>query len=348
MPYGTPGPRLGTNRELPVGNQTVTQLNQIRQHEAHHQRLRDIAEGRIKGQLGNKWHSGPQRSRPVYKHLRQNLKGVQLQAERYDAIERENRLLLSKMSHLMAGGSVLDPTEGTWEFQPGVRLNKHQMPVIDHGISHQPQMPQKGAAREPESLNWGSRRRELERITYENRGIVQRIQGRRSNYPIDDWLKRSHEHDRQLLLLRRPVTSHDLPTPPMPTLRPADSTPRRRRPRSNRASQSAQAPATALLVPVDPGATELNVGLCAGIVKGATLIVSPGAHNEERLVVDDVLLRRSGLLLRLASDSVCNFEHPAGSFVHVYSEADMRFNRARMDLDRSARMLDEEVTARVV
>ena len=28
-----------------------------------------------------------------------------------------------------------DPTEGTWEFRPGVRLNRFQVPVIDHAIS---------------------------------------------------------------------------------------------------------------------------------------------------------------------------------------------------------------------
>ena len=61
---------------------------------------------------------------------------------RFDEIEYQNRLLLQKMSALMAAGSVVDPTEGTWEFQPGVRLNKNQMPVIDHAVSHDPPMPQ--------------------------------------------------------------------------------------------------------------------------------------------------------------------------------------------------------------
>ena len=234
------GPRL--NQELPTCNRTISLLNLQRRHEAHQQRLRDIAGGGRRAALGNRWREGPHKSKPEYRHLRQNLKRAQMQSERYDTIEHENRLLLSKMSALMApGSSVLDPTAGTWEFQPGVRLNRNQMPVIvrgraasphssaapctatsrspirraaltlalappqDHGISTAPTMPQKGAAREPESLNLGARRRELERITHENRGIVQRIQDRSSQFGRAEWSRRSEELDRQLLLLRRPV-----------------------------------------------------------------------------------------------------------------------------------------------
>ena len=166
------------------------------------------AAGKRRADLGNSWHTGPQRSRPTYAHLRENLKKQQLEAERFETIEHENRLLLEKMSALMASGSVLDPCEGTWEFGPGVRLNRFQMPVIDHAVSHQPPLPMRGAAKEPESLNWGSRLRELERITHENRGIVTRIQGRESYYPSNQWGKRSQEHDEHLLLIRRPASSY--------------------------------------------------------------------------------------------------------------------------------------------
>ena len=72
-----------------------------------------------------------------------------------------------------------------------------------------------GAARAPISLNWNARRRELERINHENRGIVT-LQGRESNLgPRSQWRQRSDDHDRHLMMLRRPATSHgaSLPTP---------------------------------------------------------------------------------------------------------------------------------------
>ena len=167
------------NSEKPVGNRTVQQLEVSNQQRMHLQRLHEISSGgKRRGDLGNRWDTGPQRSKPTYTHLRENLKKQQVESERFDTIERENRLLLDKMSALMATGSVLDPTEGTWEFQPGVRLNRFQMPVVDHAVSISPKMPQRGAAKEPISLNWSLRKQELERITLENRGIVHRIHER--------------------------------------------------------------------------------------------------------------------------------------------------------------------------
>ena len=196
------------NAETPVSNQTVHMLDLANRQRMHKQRLAEIAiGGKRRAPLGNQWHTGPHRSRPTYPHLRENLKKQQLESERFEAIEHENRLLLEKMSQLMASGSVLDPTEGTWEFQPGVRLNRFQMLVIDHAVSHSPPMPQRGAAKEPESLNLTARRQELERINTENKGIVQRIQGRSSYYPSAQWSQRSREHDEHLLLIRRPASS---------------------------------------------------------------------------------------------------------------------------------------------
>ena len=129
------------NAERPVGNRLAHELGIQRVQRIHHQRLRDIANGKLRGNLGNEW----TRSKPSYRHVSENRKKAQLEAERYDAVERENRILLEKMAALMTGRSTLDPTEGTQEFAPGVRLTRTQRPVIDHAISHQPQMP--GAAR---------------------------------------------------------------------------------------------------------------------------------------------------------------------------------------------------------
>ena len=212
------------NVERPVSNRLAHELDVQRMQRMHQQRLREISvDGKRRSNLGNEW----TRSKPTYRHITENRKRAQLEADRYDTIERENRMLLEKIA-LMEGGSTLDPTEGTQEFQPGVRLTRTQRPVIDHAISHQPQMPQRGAAREPISLNWSARRRELERINQENRGIVTRIQGRESNLgPRSQWRQRSEEHDRHLMMLRRPATSHgiSLPRPPSPMDGRATGTP---------------------------------------------------------------------------------------------------------------------------
>jgi hypothetical protein len=62
-----------------------------------------------------------------YPHLLLNLKGRQMESERYEKIENENLNLLEKMSKIMK------PEEGaTREFAGGVRINSNQYPVIDH------------------------------------------------------------------------------------------------------------------------------------------------------------------------------------------------------------------------
>ena len=63
------------------------------------------------------------------------------------------------------------------------------------------------------------------------------------------------------------------------------------------------------------------------------------------MVVREVSLRRDGLWVALTQP--CVHAHPLGVYVHVYPEAEMRFNRARMHLDESKHLMDEEVTARV-
>ena len=322
------------NSETPVSNRTVHEIELSNRHKMHLQRLHEIrVAGKRRGDLGNLWRTGPQRSRPTYPHLRDNLKKQQLESERFDAIEHENRLLLEKMSALMASGSVLDPTQGTWEFQPGVRLNRFQMPVIDHAVSHQPPMPQRGAAKEPESLNWGARRRELERITAENRGIVHRIQGRSSYYPASQWGARSEEHDKHLLLIRRPNTSPPpaLPMPPSPLVA---STRQQHRRGHVRRARGPGATVSSLLAEAKVGDAYLLIGGIPDVTPGCTLIVQPrdtplaatlmdgpayavppagGEAVEERCVVHETVLRSDGLVV-LLREAVCK-PHPIAARV---------------------------------
>lgn len=308
------------NSELPVSNRTIHNLDLYNKQRMHRQRLYEIAvSGKRRADLGNSW----QKSRPTYPHLRENLKRAQLQSERFDAIERENHILLQKMSSLMVGGSVLDPTEGTWEFRPGVRLNKFQMPVIDHGISHQPQMPQRGAAKEPESLNWGARRRELERITQENQGIVHRIQARESYYPHTSYQRRSADHDRHLLLIRRPNTSpaSKLATPSsagssryMSRLPSRPQSMQGARPLRRRDAAQDGGGVTSLLNDARSGDAHLLVGLTSGLQPGASLLIRPNdAAARETVEVQAVWLRKDGLVV-LLRDPI-ERAHPVGSHV---------------------------------
>lgn len=87
-------------------------------------------------------------------HLRKNLKKEQMKEERYAEIERENRILLEKMSFIMQNES-LD--------------NKNQAV----GYSH--------------SLNKEQRKRELQKITSENQAILRRIQMREPTYDRIQW-----------------------------------------------------------------------------------------------------------------------------------------------------------------
>lgn len=174
------------------------------------------------------------------------------------------------------------------------------MPVIDHAVSHQPNMPQRGAAKDPVSLNWGSRRRELERITSENRGIVGRIQGRSSYYPAAQWGERSEQHDKHLLLIRRPQTSVPPALPAAtPPASPALSLSAGRSRRSRRNPRRRDVSLTQLLATAKVGDAHLVVGLLAGLSSGTPLVISPQSPDEEHCVVYSVVLRNDGLVVML-------------------------------------------------
>ena len=83
---------------------------------------------------------------PKYVHLVQNLKKQQMDEERYSQIERDNYLLLDKMSYIMTHPQLLD--------------EKYMGPPVTFG----------------KSLNKEYRKRELMRITEENLQILRRIQ----------------------------------------------------------------------------------------------------------------------------------------------------------------------------
>jgi len=95
---------------------------------------------------------------PTQWHMRANAKRAQIQHERSYAIECENALLLEKMRRIM---------------ELGTSASNKGLPVPEEV--------------EPQSLNAGRRRRELQRITNENMGIVSRIQASDSAYDTTEW-----------------------------------------------------------------------------------------------------------------------------------------------------------------
>ncbi|DAZ95650.1 TPA: hypothetical protein N0F65_002279 [Lagenidium giganteum] len=102
-------------------------------------------------------------------HLRKNLKREQMKEERYAEIERENRILLEKMSHIMQN-ETLD--------------NKNQSITYSH------------------SLNKGQRKRELQKITSENQAILRRIQMREPTYDHMQWLEDAKKNEKYALNIR--------------------------------------------------------------------------------------------------------------------------------------------------
>ena len=100
-----------------------------------------------------------------HNHLRKNMKREQMMEERFAQIERENRLLLEKMSYIM------------------------QRDTQDNKCS---------ALKYGRSLNKAFRKRELQRITQENQAILRRIQAREPNYNHLDWEESRRKNEQYL------------------------------------------------------------------------------------------------------------------------------------------------------
>eukprot|EP00294_Goniomonas_avonlea_P009900 CAMPEP_0114561416 /NCGR_PEP_ID=MMETSP0114-20121206/11992_1 /TAXON_ID=31324 /ORGANISM="Goniomonas sp, Strain m" /LENGTH=219 /DNA_ID=CAMNT_0001747049 /DNA_START=42 /DNA_END=701 /DNA_ORIENTATION=- len=129
-------------KAMPRGNKRLDEKWQRHLQELHRERLKTV-----KAAIDNK-------APAKYAHLEQNLKKQQLDEERYSTIERENYLLLDKMSHIMTHPQTVD-------------LRQPAPPV--------------------RSLNKEARKRELMRITEENQQILRRIQHKEPYYNHHQW-----------------------------------------------------------------------------------------------------------------------------------------------------------------
>lgn len=162
------------NRQVPTANQAVFVRSSLEEQRKHR-----LAVERMRPAIDNKWgqmHNGVRETkRATYPHVKINLKRAQLEDERAQAIEMENFHLLEKLSKILE--RPLNPTRGkTREWGGGVRLDAHQVPVIDH------QVPAKttafGAAVEATSLNIGMRERQQNEIVVANHKLVKRMYAR--------------------------------------------------------------------------------------------------------------------------------------------------------------------------
>ena len=82
-------------KEIPIANNAVHDRTTARAFEGHQQRLRKISYQNVRPHnVGNGW----AKNKPEYLHLTQNVKGAQMQSERYGTISRENQMLLQKIA----------------------------------------------------------------------------------------------------------------------------------------------------------------------------------------------------------------------------------------------------------
>jgi len=130
-------------RAIPVGNKLCAERNRQRNQELHRQRLRAM-KPQVDTTVPDVVHLD---------HLKNNLKREQLLEERYFEIDRENKILLQKMSDIMRHTTYND-----------------------------------GRAKSgPPSLNRDLRKTELMRITQENQAILKRIQKAQPIYNHVEW-----------------------------------------------------------------------------------------------------------------------------------------------------------------
>jgi len=141
-------------RAIPVGNKICAKRWEQQKHEMHREKIRTM-----KPSIDTKEPTVCQ-----FDHIRNNLKREQMLEERYSEIDRENRILLQKMSDIMR--------------QPTFSMMKE--------------------ARGPNSLNKDYRKKELIRITQENQAILKRIQQAQPIYSHIQW-EESHRRNQGYL-----------------------------------------------------------------------------------------------------------------------------------------------------
>lgn len=149
-------------RGLPTGSKLLAKKWQEKERQIHRDRLRNV-----KPTIDFK--------KPTkFKHLKSRAKKEQMLEDRYTEIERENRILLEKMTSIMQKPNRTTTSFSTDRFGPQT-------------------------ANPAKSLNRASRKQELLKITLENQAILRRLQDKGSNYNVAKW---EHEHSERQELLK--------------------------------------------------------------------------------------------------------------------------------------------------
>ena len=117
----------------------------------------------------------------TYMHLHLKLKKLQMEEERQATVERDNRILLEKMAHIMRTKGRVD------------NRNNYQQRRSAGGIIKWCHNYHKCAACVLLSLNKTRRQRDLLRVTHENQAILKRIQSKEPHYNHLQWVSHGPE-----------------------------------------------------------------------------------------------------------------------------------------------------------
>lgn len=139
------------DRAIPVGNKICSRRVQQREQDMHRERIRNM-----KSTVDTRTPTVA-----TLEHVKVNLKKEQMMEDRYTEIDRDNRILLKKMTHIMKQRSNTPPV-----------------------TARTPRGPVSGG---PVSLNKDARKKELLRITKENADILKRIQQAQPVYNHVEW-----------------------------------------------------------------------------------------------------------------------------------------------------------------
>ena len=167
------------HRALSYDNKLCYQRDIIRRHRIHQKKLQEMkptSKTNCKHRLDNGTPSH-------HNHLRKNLKKKQMDQEVNLKIQHENKILMDKMCAIMRS----DGNSANIEFNPGLRLNGNQGPVVDCYLSNSSLYT--GNAVDKGSMNFEFRKRESERIMRENYQILKRIKERKPVYNKRVWEK---------------------------------------------------------------------------------------------------------------------------------------------------------------
>ncbi|RHY98380.1 hypothetical protein DYB37_011138 [Aphanomyces astaci] len=165
------------NRKIGFDNRLCYQREVARCQKIHQDKLRHIQPTSLSPAKGKLDNTTPQ----VHTHLKTNFKKAQMDSDKYKQIYGENQQLMRKMLKICD----TSPSDAAVEFQPGMRLNTDQTPILDSFVSVQSLA--RGCAIDKGSMNGEYRQRQNDKIENENRKLMQRLMTKKSCYSARKW-----------------------------------------------------------------------------------------------------------------------------------------------------------------